>query len=113
MKKKSGFLIILSLIVILVLAELTYVNYFPSSVSDSTIPINLCIQKCKEEFYKKTDLSNGPCLSNQLSRGWVCDVAHNPRSDLDNKPENQCSEYGKSANHFVEVDLNCDIIRSV
>ena len=75
-----------------------------------------CIELC-EAAKKTTDLSNGPCLSdNNLDWGvkdWVCDVAHWPREDVDNKPENQCQEFrsGK-AHHFIEVDTNCNFIRA-
>ncbi len=45
---------------------------------------------------------------------WVCDVAHSPREDVDNLPENQCREFGEGkANHFVEVNPNCEFIKAV
>ena len=58
-------------------------------------------------------LSKGPCLSNEIVKGWVCNVAHNPRQDVDDQQGNQCSAYGKTAQHFVEVDINCNTIQSV
>lgn len=58
------------------------------------------------------DLSNGPCLSNEIAPDWVCDVAHSPRAAADDNPANQCPEYGASANHFVEVDKNCNVIQT-
>ncbi|MFH0832219.1 MAG: hypothetical protein V1900_00655 [Candidatus Aenigmatarchaeota archaeon] len=71
-----------------------------------------CIQLCKQ---KSIDgLANGPCLSNDIgSTGdekWVCDVAHAPRQDVDNLPENQCSSFGSVAKHFVELNVNCELI---
>ena len=68
-----------------------------------------CIALCKQA----TNLSNGPCLSNEIAPNWVCDVAHSPRETVDNLPENQCTAFGKTAHHFVEVDESCDIIKSV
>ncbi|OGE16119.1 hypothetical protein A3F00_04285 [Candidatus Daviesbacteria bacterium RIFCSPHIGHO2_12_FULL_37_11] len=58
------------------------------------------------------DLSNGPCISNALMPGWVVDIVHNPRQEVDNLPENQCSAYleGKAA-HFVELDLEGNVTR--
>jgi hypothetical protein len=67
------------------------------------------------------NLSSGPCLSDSnlnwkasgwATSGWVCDVAHSPRSPEDNLPANQCKEYieGK-ASHFVEADPSCNFIR--
>lgn len=73
--------------------------------------INACVQLCQSEKSKGTDLNNGPCLSNTIAENWVCDVAHSPRTTEDNNPENQCPEFGKTAQHFVEVDPDCNFIR--
>ncbi len=72
-----------------------------------------CVQLCEAETQKGTDLGNGPCLSNEVVEGWVCDVAHSPRAAVDNIAGNQCSAFGKTASHFVEVDEGCKIIRAV
>jgi len=72
-----------------------------------------CVQLCNAELEKGTDLGNGPCLSNSVAEDWVCDVAHMPRTEIDNNPANQCPEFGKTANHFVEVDEGCKVIRAV
>lgn len=75
-----------------------------------------CVNECKFWLNSSKDLSNGPCLLNPVPEfpDWVCDVAHQPRqNEIDNKPENQCSEYGKTANHFIEVDPNCKFIKSI
>ena len=73
--------------------------------------IQRCVELCKQAKAKGVDLSNGPCLSNSVVPGWVCDVAHWPRQPVDNDPRNQCSAFGKTAFHFVEVDENCSVIR--
>jgi hypothetical protein len=70
-----------------------------------------CVFTCKADLLDGRDLSAGPCLSNEIIPGWVCDVAHFPRLDIDNDPANQCPEYGVSAGHFIEVDEACNIIR--
>lgn len=57
-------------------------------------------------------LNNGPCLSNFLHGNpdypetmWVLDIAHNPRTPLDDLPENQCSAYNEGkAKNFIEID---------
>lgn len=72
-----------------------------------------CIQLCQSEKAKGTNLDNGPCLSNEIVNDWVCDVAHLPRQAVDNLAGNQCSAFGKTAQHFVEVDPECGFIRSV
>jgi len=71
-----------------------------------------CIQECLSQKAAGEELSNGPCLSNGIQAGWVCDVAHSPRQPADNDPANQCPAYGKTANHFVEVDSDCNFIRA-
>ena len=73
--------------------------------------ISACQQLCQQEKDKGIDLSYGPCLSNQIAEDWVCDIAHSPRTDIDNQPENQCPAFGETASHFVELDENCELIR--
>jgi len=74
-----------------------------------------CIKLCEIEMAAGSDLSSGPCLGGPLVGipDWVCDVAHNPRQKIDNDPENQCLAFRqKKAKHFVEVDPDCNFIRS-
>ncbi|MBI5871817.1 hypothetical protein HZB88_01910 [archaeon] len=69
---------------------------------------SICITLC-EQYIK--DKSNGPCLG-IATYNWVCDIAHNPRQEIDNLPENQCADYSEGrAEHFVEVDEECKFIR--
>lgn len=59
-----------------------------------------------------TDFSSGPCLTNDLLPDWVVDIAHNPRQKLDDLPENQCQAFIEGrAKHFVELDLEGEVIR--
>ena len=71
-----------------------------------------CVQKCNEALAAGQNLSSGPCLDNKIIEGWVCDVAHSPRQAVDNDPANQCQEFGKTANSFVEVDPSCNFIKA-
>lgn len=81
--------------------------------SEENPAINLCIGLCKDRLISE-DLSNGPCISDEIYKDWVCDVAHSPRQPVDNIPENQCSAFREGkAHHFVEVDENCNLIRAV
>ncbi|MGH3104091.1 MAG: hypothetical protein ACRDN6_08350 [Gaiellaceae bacterium] len=58
------------------------------------------------------DFARGPCLG-VIKPGWVADVAHDPRQDVDDEPENQCAEYRSGeADHFVELDPDGEFIRS-
>jgi hypothetical protein len=77
-----------------------------------------CIEECQLELNRGTYLEDGPCLTDINSRwnvrDWVCDVAHDPRQDVDNDPKNQCTEYREGeASHFVEVTPDCQLIRAV
>lgn len=59
-----------------------------------------------------TDFTTGPCLSNDLLPDWVVDIAHNPRQSQDNLAENQCAALIEGrAKHFVELDLDGEVIR--
>ncbi len=73
--------------------------------------VSKCVALCMKEKMNRS-LENGPCLSNDIAPGWVCDVAHWPRQAVDNNPENQCPAYGKTAFAFVEVDPDCRPIRA-
>lgn len=75
----------------------------------------ICISRCKGELALGTDLSRGPCLLNPIpdAADWVCDVAHWPREDVDDLPENQCSAFLEGrATSFVEVTPECEFIRA-
>jgi len=69
-----------------------------------------------QQMYQKTkamgeDFYSGPCLGN-INSDWVADVAHSPRQAVDDQSQNQCTDYrsGK-AHHFIELDLNGEIIK--
>lgn len=79
---------------------------------DSSSPVDLCVNLCGDALSGGRDLSSGPCLSDRVLDDWVCDVAHSPRADVDDLPENQCGAFRDGvARHFVEVDLNCSVLR--
>lgn len=78
---------------------------------------DIAIAQAKNIFQQKLalgeDFSSGPCLSERVINDWVADIAHNPRIDQDNQPENQCQNYRNGiAHHFVELDLEGNIIRA-
>lgn len=78
------------------------------------IAIENCVTLCNLEVAKETLLTDGPCLSEEIAPGWVCDVVHNPRIDLiDNNPKNRCKNYGKKGTkHYVEVTEKCKLIKA-
>lgn len=58
------------------------------------------------------DISDGPCLSNDLIPDWVVDLVHNPRTKIDDLLQNQCPAFLEGrANHFVELDINGKLVR--
>jgi hypothetical protein len=71
-----------------------------------------CEDLCNMAVLAGNDLSDGPCIANSIVTDWSCDIAHNPREVVDDKPENQCSSFrGGITHHFVELDINCNLIR--
>ena len=73
-----------------------------------------CLELCRGAIREGIELGAGPCIGNPIPAidDWVCDIAHNPRQDVDNKSENQCSAYASGqAKHFIEVDENCNVIK--
>lgn len=81
---------------------------------DAAAVIDECIALCGDALDSGQDLSSGPCLASPMSDpDWVCDVAHDPRTAVDNLAENQCEAYRSgAAHHFVEVDEGCALIRT-
>jgi hypothetical protein len=76
---------------------------------------NTCIQACQNALNEGRNLNDGPCLLNPIPENtdWVCDVAHDPRQSVDDTSDNQCSAFRQGmAHHFVEVDPNCNFIKS-
>jgi len=110
---KKIFLIAIAIIAIILLS-LPVFFYFKKEKSDQEKAIEICIEECRKAMIAGKDLSNGPCLLNPIKElpDWVCDVAHNPRVEIDNLKENQCSAfYEGKAKHFVEVDITCKLIK--
>jgi hypothetical protein len=61
------------------------------------------------------DLDRGPCIAETLPglRDWVVDIAHDPRTEIDDDPANQCRRYREGeASHFVELDPGGRLIRA-
>lgn len=110
-------LLLLSLTVIIVVAYLTLVlntslsQTAPKSEIDTAINQARLLYQTKK--HSKEELSRGPCLSDALMPNWVLDIVHNPRQEIDDLPENQCPAMVQgSAQHFVELDLEGNLIRA-
>ena len=69
--------------------------------------LNLYLEKKREGL----DMQNGPCLG-KIADDWVLDIAHNPRQPIDEKPENQCTDFKNGlAGHFIELDPEGKLIK--
>ncbi|MBI4159504.1 hypothetical protein HY500_04595 [Candidatus Woesearchaeota archaeon] len=87
---------------------LLFIGGCTKSVSENISLNEECINSCKGALKEGRNLENGPCLLNPMkNKDWVCDVAHNPRQEVDDISENQCNSYKE---HFIEVDPNCNFI---
>jgi len=86
---------------------------FASGCVNEVTDENMALEKCRELCESSDlDLDASPCLSNDVAKDWVCDVAHSPRQEIDNQPENQCEAYRNgTAHHFVELDADCELIK--
>jgi hypothetical protein len=74
--------------------------------------IRLAEQAYADAKARGVDMARGPCLG-VIKPDWVADVAHDPREDVDDRPENQCRAYREGdADHFVELDPDGNFIRS-
>lgn len=81
--------------------------------ADKDLATAKAIELWRAALLSGDDLSSGPCLSNRVIPDWVADVVHNPRQDIDNLPANQCSAYlSGEAKHFVEIDLEGNVIKA-
>lgn len=108
----------LTLVVIAIVSLITVLTdkrekvYRPgiSEINDNAVNQSLTIYQAAKA--QGVDLSNGPCLSNALMKGWVLDIVHSPRQSIDDLPENQCTAYlNDKTKHIVELDLNGNVIR--
>jgi hypothetical protein len=87
-------------------------NYRPGRSPEVDSAINQAQLTYASKKQTGADLTDGPCLTNALQKDWVLDLVHNPRQPIDDLPQNQCSAYLQGqAKHFVELDLNGDLVR--
>jgi len=104
----------LAIVTLLVITALLSYIYLWNLDAKKTEVTQSCANLCKTQLNESKSLANGPCLTNEIAPGWVCDVAHNPRQDVDNLAENQCNAFiNGSARHFVEVNESCELLRTI
>ena len=107
------------MIIVFVGAVLFMIFALYGIMSKNAVPVAIkeCQTLCKYANDENVSMGEGPCLSELYPDkwkvpGWVCDVAHAPRQSVDDLPENQCRAFREGrAQHFVELDENCNVIR--
>ena len=86
---------------------------------ESGIALNKAYDLYDQAKSNGQDFSNGPCLSNELFGNplypqtmWVLDITHNPKEEVDDQPENQCSSFREGqAQNFIELDPEGQLIK--
>ena len=102
---------------VIVLALASVLIFVPSNKSAKSSEKDAAVKKAQQLYttsFKDKDLTNGPCISEEIIPDWVVDIAHNPREEIDNNQENQCQSYreGKT-HHFVELDPQGNLIKAL
>ena len=66
-----------------------------------------------EKRAEGVDFTDGPCIAEEVIDDWAVDIAHDPRQEVDDRPENQCQSYRDGdTHHFVELDPDGNLIRA-
>lgn len=81
--------------------------------SDRDRAIRLGRELFEQKLREGVDMSEGPCLSEEVIPDWCVDVAHDPRAWVDDLPQNQCRSFRSGrVHHFVELDPDGNVIRA-
>ena len=108
-----GFGAVLTVILIALLIPLLPTFIFSSAKQERAEAIRKAQDVYQQKKTENISFDDSPCIAENLMADWVADVAHNPRQDIDNQPENQCQSYRDGeAHHFVELDPDGNIIRT-
>lgn len=112
------FLFIITLLVITITSLLVWqVNrkegeYKPGVNALNDRAVNTALMVYESQKKTKKNLSNGPCLSNDLLDDWVADLVHDPKVPEDDLMENQCAALlDGTATRIVELDLDGNVVR--
>jgi hypothetical protein len=84
----------------------------------SDVPLRVFDQKnaiaCAIDLYNQTSKEeiSSQCIGS--CGDYAVDLVHVPREEVDNRMENQCEDYRlRRVNHFIELDLDGNIVRIV
>jgi hypothetical protein len=84
----------------------------PSSMPDNVIEQQDAVSCALDLFAraKQATMLNSQCLG--TCGDYAVDVVNVPRTDDDNKPENQCTDFREGkVTRFIELDKNGEIVR--
>lgn len=76
-------------------------------------PFKRALQLIIEKKEAGVDFEGGPCLGS-VGDGWVVDIVNDPRTAVDDMPQNQCTDLknGK-ATHFFEFSTEGKLLRAI
>ena len=100
-----------SVMIVTLLALTTVLRSNPDKiVKDDSVISKKAVELYQKNKAQNVDLSNGPCLG--TIDNYAIDIAHTPREEVDERPENQCPDYNSGKlKHFVELTPFGTIIR--
>lgn len=112
--KITVYVYIIVICLIIGFAILSFVSNFNKTDKYKTQAIDDCVNLCNERLIRNELSSTGPCLSESIAPGWVCDSVNTPRNEyVDGLKENQCESYNSEINkRFVEVSTTCEFLRT-
>lgn len=85
----------------------------PVGKSDQADAIEAAQIMFSERRAAGVNMSDGPCLADEIIPGWSADTAHSPRQPIDDLPENQCQAFRNGVTkHFVELDTEGKFLRA-
>jgi hypothetical protein len=112
--KVTIYVYVIVICLIIGFVALSFVSSLNKTDKYKTQAIEDCVALCNERLVKNDLPSTGPCLSESIAPGWVCDSVSTPRNKyVDDLKENQCESYLSGINkRFVEVSTNCEFLKT-
>lgn len=82
----------------------------PSETPDYVLKQKEAINCALDKFNNFSEEINSQCMG--TCGNYAVDIVHVPRTEEDNKIENQCNAYASGqVNYFIELDKNGEIVR--
>lgn len=106
------FTLILAITLIILWINTEKKEYQPGISEEFDMAVNQAQLVYRQSIKRGDNLKSGPCLTNALMPEWVVDIVHSPRTPEDDLPSNQCKAFLEgSAKHFIELDVDGNVIR--